>query len=84
MPLMRVDKFLNAVNLTKRRAVSEDMCKSGVVSINEVVCKPAKELKIGDIITLKFLNGEKKYEVLDFPATKNTPKSDQTKYVKEV
>ena len=48
---MRIDKFLNAVNLTKRRAVSEDMCKSGVVSINEVVCKPAKELKIGDIIT---------------------------------
>ena len=31
---MRVDKFLNSVNITKRRAVSEDMCKNGVVSIN--------------------------------------------------
>ncbi|EJA0761284.1 RNA-binding S4 domain-containing protein, partial [Campylobacter jejuni] len=28
---MRVDKFLNVVNITKRRAISEDMCKSGVV-----------------------------------------------------
>ena len=31
---MRVDKFLNSTNITKRRAVSEDMCKNGVVSIN--------------------------------------------------
>ena len=45
---MRVDKFLNTVNITKRRAISEDMCKSGVVSINGVVAKPSKEVKIGD------------------------------------
>ncbi|NLK67257.1 MAG: RNA-binding S4 domain-containing protein [Campylobacteraceae bacterium] len=81
---MRIDKFLNAVNVVKRRAVSEDMCKSGVVSINDVVCKPAKELKIGDIITIKFLKGEKKYEVLSFPTTKNTPKSKQSEYIKEL
>ena len=31
---MRVDKFLNVVNITKRRAVSEDMCKSGVVLLS--------------------------------------------------
>ena len=48
---MRVDKFLNSVNITKRRAVSEDMCKNGVVSINGVVVKPAKDVKVGDIIT---------------------------------
>ena len=84
MQLMRIDKFLNAVNVVKRRAVSEDMCKSGVVSINDVVCKPAKELKIGDIITIKFLNSEKKYEVLKFPTTKNTPKSSQSEYIKEL
>lgn len=81
---MRIDKFLNAVNVVKRRAVSEDMCKSGVVSINGVVCKPAKELKVGDIITIKFLNDEKKYEVLSFPTTKNTPKNKQNEYLKEL
>lgn len=81
---MRVDKFLNAVNITKRRAVSEDMCKSGVVSVNGVVAKPAKELKIGDKITITYLKGDKIYEVLGFPTTKNTPKSDQAKYVKEL
>lgn len=81
---MRIDKFLNAVNITKRRAVSEDMCKSGVVSVNGVVAKPAKELKIGDKITIKFLKGDTNYEVVSFPTNKNTPKSDQAKYVKEL
>ncbi|NLY04315.1 MAG: RNA-binding S4 domain-containing protein [Campylobacter sp.] len=81
---MRVDKFLNTVNITKRRAVAEDMCKSGVVSVNGVIVKPAKELKIGDTITIKFLKGDISYEVLDFPATKSTPKTEQSKYVKEL
>ena len=61
---MRVDKFLNIVNITKRRAISEDMCKSGVVSVNGVVAKPAKELKIGDEITIKFLTRQVRYKVL--------------------
>ncbi|WP_462190706.1 RNA-binding S4 domain-containing protein [Campylobacter concisus] len=84
---MRVDKFLNVVNITKRRAVSEDMCKSGVVSINGVqakAAKAAKDVKIGDVITIKFLAREARYEVLAIPATKSIPKSAQSKYVKEL
>ncbi|WP_169779642.1 RNA-binding S4 domain-containing protein [Campylobacter curvus] len=81
---MRVDKFLNTVNITKRRAVSEDMCKSGVVSINGIVAKPAKEVKVGDVITIKFLVREARYEVLAIPVTKSIPKSAQSEYVKEL
>ena len=81
---MRVDKFLNTVNITKRRAVSEDMCKSGVVSVNSVVAKPAKEVKIGDVITIKFLVKEARYEVLAIPENKSIPKSAQALYVKEL
>lgn len=81
---MRVDKFLNVVNITKRRAISEDMCKSGVVSINGVVAKPAKALKIGDIITIKFLDKEASYEVLAIPTTKSIPKSAQAQYVRQL
>lgn len=81
---MRVDKFLNSVNITKRRAISEDMCKSGVVSVNGVVAKASKMLKIGDKITIKFLNKEENYEVLNFPENKNTPKNEQDKYVKKI
>ena len=81
---MRVDKFLNVVNITKRRAVSEDMCNSGVVSINGVQAKAAKDVKIGDVITIKFLAREARYEVLAIPATKSIPKSAQSEYVKEL
>ena len=81
---MRVDKFLNTVNITKRRAISEDMCKSGVVSINGVVAKPSKEVKIGYKITIKFIMKEISYEVLAIPVTKSIPKSEQSSYVKEI
>ena len=81
---MRIDKFLNCVNITKRRAISEDMCKSGVVSINNTIVKPAKVVKVGDIITIKYLKNSSSYEVLEIPITKTIPKTMQSKYVKEL
>lgn len=81
---MRIDKFLNCVNVTKRRAVSEDMCKSGVISINDIVVKPAKDVKVGDIITIKYLQKIVKYQVLQIPTTKTISKTKQDEYIKEV
>lgn len=78
---MRVDKFLNAVNITKRRAISEDMCRSGVVGINGVIIKASKEVKIGDIISLHFTDYTQEYKVLALPTTKNIPKNAQSEYV---
>jgi len=81
---MRVDKFLNSVNITKRRAVSEDMCKNGVISVNGSVAKPAKDVKVGDIITVTYLERVIKYEVLQLPETKTIPKTKQDDYIREV
>ncbi len=81
---MRIDKFLNAVNITKRRAISEDMCRSGVVSINDIVVKASKEVKINDIISLNLNSGVKKYKVLAIPSVKNIAKSEQDKYVESL
>ncbi|EDO6665201.1 TPA: RNA-binding S4 domain-containing protein [Campylobacter coli] len=78
---MRVDKFLNAVNITKRRAISEDMCRSGVVGINGVIAKASKEVKVGDIISLHFTDYTQEYKVLALPTTKNIPKNAQSEYV---
>lgn len=78
---MRVDKFLNAVNITKRRAISEDMCRSGVVGINGVIVKASKEVKVGDIIALHFTDYTQEYKVLALPTTKNIPKNAQSEYV---
>ncbi len=81
---MRIDKFLNCVNITKRRAISEDMCKSGVVSINDTIVKPAKIVKVGDVIAIKYLKHVAKYQVLQIPTTKTIPKSAQSEYVKNI
>ena len=81
---MRVGKFLNSVNITKRRAVSEDMCKNGVISVNGSVAKPAKDVKVGDIITVNYLERVIKYEVLQIPESKTIPKTKQDDYIREV
>ncbi len=81
---MRIDKFLNSVNITKRRSVAQDMISNGVVLINGVVAKASKNVEVGSIITINYLNSTKKYEVLDIPTTKSTPKSLQHQYIKEL
>ena len=78
---MRIDKFLNAVNITKRRAVAEDMLAHKVVHINNMPVKKAKEVKIDDIIEIKYLEYSDKFKVLQIPKTKSTPKSAQSEYV---
>ncbi len=81
---MRIDKFLNAVNIVKRRSIAQDMLKNEVVYINDKLAKPSKEVKVGDVITIKYLKGEKRYEVLQIPTVKNIPKAKMSEYVKEL
>ena len=81
---MRVDKFLNGVNIVKRRSIADEMCKEGVVFVNGKKAKPAKSVKVGDVIEIHYLSGVKKYEVLKLPETKTIPKSKKGEYVKEI
>ncbi len=81
---MRIDKFLNAVNITKRRSIAQDMLANKVVSINDAVVKPSKNITLGDVITINYLESVKRYEVLQIPTTKSTPKSLQSEYIKEL
>ncbi len=81
---MRIDKFLNAVNITKRRAIAEDMLKEKVVFINDIAVKKAKDVKVGDIIKIQYLEYAHRFEVLEIPTTKSTPKSKQDQYIKKL
>jgi ribosome-associated heat shock protein Hsp15 len=80
---MRIDKFLNSVNITKRRSVAQDMISNSVVLINDKVAKASKNVEVGDVVTINYLESSKKYEVLQIPTTKSTPKSLQHEYIKE-
>ena len=55
---MRIDKFLKNSRLIKRRTLAKDACEQERVFIND---KPAKP---GDIILIRFGNGEVKARVL--------------------
>lgn len=81
---MRIDKFLNAVNITKRRAVAEDMLAHGVIYINGLPVKKSKEVKVGDTIEVKYLEYTDMFKVLQIPTTKSTPKSKQEEYVVKI
>ncbi|MCF6339208.1 MAG: RNA-binding S4 domain-containing protein [Sulfurimonas sp.] len=81
---MRIDKFLNSVNITKRRSVAQDMISNKVILINDIIVKASKNVEVGSVITIKYLNNTKKYKVLQIPKTKSTSKSLQNEYIKEI
>ncbi len=51
---MRLDKFLKVSRVIKRRTVAAEACSGGRVSINDKVCKPSANVKVGDIIKVAF------------------------------
>ena len=50
---LRVDKWLWAVRLFKTRSQSTDACRKGRVLMDNVPVKPSRNIKAGDIITLR-------------------------------
>lgn len=64
---MRLDKFLKVSRLIKRRTVANDVCDSARVFVNNNPAKPAKQLKVGDIISIEYKNMLKSFRVLNIP-----------------
>ena len=64
---MRLDKFLKVSRIIKRRTVANTVSDMGRVLVNGNLAKPAKQLKIGDIIEVEYSNKTEKYQVLVVP-----------------
>ena len=64
---MRLDKFLKVSRLIKRRTVANTVSEMGRVFVNGNSAKPAKQLKVGDVIEIEYLNRTEKVEVLIIP-----------------
>lgn len=64
---MRLDKFLKVSRIIKRRTVANTVSDMGRVLVNGNPAKPAKQLKIGDIIEIEYSNRVEKVEVLIIP-----------------
>ena len=50
---VRIDKWLWAVRIFKTRTIATDACKKGRVMLGDVPAKPARMIKIGDIVKVR-------------------------------
>ena len=64
---MRLDKFLKVSRLIKRRTVANTVSDMGRVLVNGNPAKPAKQLKVGDVIEIEYSNRTEKVEILIIP-----------------
>ena len=66
---MRIDKYLKISRLIKRRTVAADACSASRVLLNGKEAKPAKEVKVGDVIEIVYGNSTLKVRVTDIAQT---------------
>ena len=76
---MRIDKFLKNSRLIKRRTVAKQACDTGRVSVNGKVIKAGYEVKVDDIIEIRF--GEKTLKAKVLQLEGNSGKEDAKEMV---
>jgi ribosomal 50S subunit-recycling heat shock protein len=81
---VRLDLFLKTSRLIKRRTIAREMCDSARVLVNSHEAKPAREVKQGDVITLKFSTRIINLEILGIPSSsKKAPPEELYRVVSE-
>lgn len=72
---MRLDKFLKVSRIIKRRTVANEAADGGRISVNGRVVKPSYEVKVGDIVEIKFGDKISKFKIVEIPTIqgKNMP-----------
>ena len=72
---MRLDKFLKVSRIIKRRTVANEAAEGGRISVNGRIVKPSYEVKVGDIVEIKFGDKISKFKIVEIPTVqgKNMP-----------
>lgn len=78
---MRLDKFLKISRIIKRRTVANEAADGGRVSVNGKIVKPSYDVKVNDIIEIKFGDKVSKFRIINIPKVQG---KDMGKLVEEV
>ena len=64
MERVRIDKWLWAARFYKTRSMAERACELGRIESNGLKAKPARDVKVGDMLRIRNEGGEFEIEVL--------------------
>lgn len=64
MESVRIDKFLWAIRAFKTRSEAAEACKGNRVKVNDADAKPSRDVKVGDVITVRKAAVYYKWKVL--------------------
>ena len=79
---MRLDKYLKVSRLIKRRTVANEACDGERVSVNGRTAKASYDVKVGDVIEIRFGQRLVKVEVL--AVSEHAAKSDAPAMYREL
>ena len=79
---MRLDKWLKVSRLIKRRTVANEACDNARVTANGRPVKASYEVKVGDVLELRF--GERAVRVEVLAVTEHVGKADSSALYREL
>jgi ribosome-associated heat shock protein Hsp15 len=80
MPAVRIDKWLWAARFFKTRTLAARACDLGRVQSNRQSAKPAREVRVGDLLHVKTEAGDFEVEVLLLSEVRGPAAVAQTLY----
>ena len=72
---VRLDKYLWAVRVFKTRSDAADAIRNNRVLVNDAYAKPSREVKEGDIISVKKMPVTYRYKVLELVSSRQGAKN---------
>ena len=72
---VRLDKWLWAVRVFKTRSDAADACRTNRVLVNDSYAKPSREVKVGDVISVKKMPVVYQYRVVDLVSSRQPAKN---------
>ena len=72
---VRLDKWLWAVRVFKTRSDAADACRTNRVLVNDSYAKPSREVKVGDVISVKKMPVVYEYRVVELVSSRQPAKN---------